>query len=804
AGLTRPAAQFAATALAEGEIDAEPEQDEAVNVDPQIGRRVGPYRLTRLLGVGGMGSVYAAERVEGGFRQTVAIKLVSGIHPGLTARFEHERQILADLRHPAIAQLLDGGRTSEGMPYFALEYVEGHSLTDHVRELGLDLGGCIRLLIEVAQALAYAHRRGVIHRDLKPGNILVTTDGHPKLLDFGIAKLLDPTAASTLTHQQIGPMTPAYAAPEQFRGNALGVHTDIYQFGVLLFRLISGRWPYRAEVDDPLAWARAVSEQTPLSLRAVLRQREVSSTERSTDRRSELPVQGGVDLDAVTRRCLAKQPQARYPDMASVIVDLQRWLGGVAGPVVAPPRRWVWPVLGLAAALSMAGAGWWAVSRPESAALESVRWDEHPALLAFGLQPNNLHASRPETEGLVRRALLAEAQGDGPAAMALLETAHRTDAETPVPAVLVAYWGSSHLGEEAAKGWLAEGRQRLQHLDDPYLDLFAGFVEADAFGNAQDSLRQSAALLALQPRAWFLHYARAHAYTRLDLPAAALREIQAIDVPADGHRRLLDVIADRASLGDPEGAWALWETLPAAPDNPQREALRARLTYSSGDLAGARAAYRSAVARARAVGRRDIEARGLLWAGAFGVALGDDDAGAAADLNAARSRLVGRSQYGYAVDAAILLAHLASWRGDRPTMLAQLSEAQALRAEQRPNPPGGILDLVAARLAGTPIPSLASEDEDYPQALPALLAARAALQAGDRATALSQLELARATGIGTSTYLEEAALLARELQAAEFELPPIDPPFGPYGRFAARRELGAGGSVVPARRTVPP
>jgi hypothetical protein len=288
--------------------------------------------------------------------------------------------------------------------------------------------------------------------------------------------------------------------------------------------------------------------------------------------------------------------------------------------------------------------------------------------------------------------------------------------------------------------------------------------------------------------------------TRVELPAAALRELQAIDVTRLGHRKLVDAIADRGALGDLEGAWAQFHRLETDLEDPQRAALQARLTYSSGDLAGARALYRDAVARARAVARMDIESRGLLWAGAFGVALGDDDGGAEADLRSARTRLGSRQQFRFASDAALLLAQLAHWRGDREAVAGHIADARELRARLSNEPGAGLIDLVDARLTGAAIPEQAAVDDDYRAALQSLLDARGALQRGDTTAARAALEQARNAGVGESLYVEEAALLARELGAPGFELAPIDPPFGPYVRYATRRELGAGASVVPARR----
>ncbi len=297
----------------------------------QLGRRVAAFQLDQLLGAGGMGTVFRAHRVDGGFEQVVAIKLVLSAHPGLRERFRKEQEILAALNHPNIAQLIDGGETEQGLPFLAMEFVDGVPITDYCREHHPDLVPRLRLLVKVAAALAHAHRNLVIHRDIKPNNILVThSDGRPKLLDFGIAKLIGEDRFQELTAQHVGPMTPAYAAPEQFLGRPITVATDIYQFGVLMFRLITGRLPYEAESDDPMAWGRAVLEDDPITLG-----RALAGVPGARRRGAIRTVNGEVhrDLDAIVRMALAKEPNRRYSSMDALIADLEAFLDG--RPVLA-------------------------------------------------------------------------------------------------------------------------------------------------------------------------------------------------------------------------------------------------------------------------------------------------------------------------------------------------------------------------------------------------------------------------------------------------------------------------------------
>src|SRR5574341_69028 len=216
----------------------------------KVGRQVGSYKLVREIGRGGMGAVYLAVRADREFRQRAAIKLVKrGMDTDFVIRrFRNERQILAALNHPNIARLLDGGTTTDGLPYFVMEYIEGMPIHRYCDTHRLAVAERLKLFRQVCAAVAYAHEQQVIHRDIKPGNILVTGDGTPKLLDFGIAKILDPDlAADTLnpTATAMRLMTPDYASPEQARGEQVTDATDQYSLGVLLYELLTGRRPHQ-------------------------------------------------------------------------------------------------------------------------------------------------------------------------------------------------------------------------------------------------------------------------------------------------------------------------------------------------------------------------------------------------------------------------------------------------------------------------------------------------------------------------------------------------------------------------------
>ncbi len=783
-GLDQPAAGLVGSVL---------QGQRAAGGDRHLNRRIGPWVLRRLVGAGGMGAVYEGERVEGGFRQRVAVKLIGGVHPGLHERFARERQILAELRHPNIPQLFDGGETDDGMPYLVQEFVEGRSIIEHAEGTAADLDRRLDLLVKVGEALSYAHRRKVLHRDIKPNNILVAPDGSVKLLDFGIAKLLDDTGQPTLTKQLLGPMTPDYAAPEQFRGEPLSAATDIYQFGVLAFRLLSGRSPYRIDSADALAFGRAVCDEPPLGLVSVLDEEGVFDRLGGTGgsgRRRSLK-QRWTDLDRILRRCLAKRPEDRYPGMEALIADLE----AVREDAVPQARRGFdgrrRARLALIVALLalVAGTIGWGLRH-------GLPWVEDAftdtMLVGLGLDAGNIHPARSDTPQLLQQALATEARGDVASALVLLENLHRHDDRTPVPAMLLGYWTRVHGDEATMKAWQQRAAERLRAIDDPHLELVHRMMLSDTAGDYDESLRISAAVLELSPDAWFVRLARSHMFNLRGLRTAAVRELQQIAPASLKHRKLVDAVADRASFGDLAGARALAERLSADMGSATYALLQARLAYSSGDLTGARRAFREAVELARAEAHLDIEARGLLLLGITEGAAGEYRSAATA-LRSARQRLGARLRYGDAADALICLAQIEALQSNPEAARRELQAARGIlrdRGGQRADPH---LELMAARLFGEARPDAAH----YPEDARALLAARRALIAGDAESARRQVGIAAELGARDSHFVEEYALLARELGLPEPALAPIDPPFGPFTRYAARWALGAGTSILP-------
>ena len=294
------------------------------------GARVGPWRLTSMLGSGGMGEVWAAERADGAFEQRAAVKLVRADRgaEAIVGRFLAERQILASLDHPHIARLLDGGLAPDGRPYFALELVEGSPVTDWARLTQPSLDELLGRVLDLCDAVEAAHQRLVVHRDIKPGNVLVTADGRLKLLDFGIAKVIEADVDTRETQLGGRPCTPAYAAPEQLLGEPVTTATDVYLIGALTFELLTGRPPF---MRDPAALPRLLeslrTEEPPPPSRVAAAAPALTGTRWAGRLRG--------DLDTVVTRALQADPARRYRTVAALADDLRRFLEG--RPVTARP-----------------------------------------------------------------------------------------------------------------------------------------------------------------------------------------------------------------------------------------------------------------------------------------------------------------------------------------------------------------------------------------------------------------------------------------------------------------------------------
>jgi tetratricopeptide (TPR) repeat protein len=295
------------------------------NLSAVEGRRFGPYRLIRELGRGGMGAVYLAARDDQQYESEVAIKVV---RPGLDTdfilrRFRRERQILARLQHPNIARLLDGGTSDDGTPYIVMEYIQGSWITSYADQENLSVEDRLRLFLPVCAAVEHAHRNFIVHRDLKPGNILIDQSGAPKLLDFGVSKLLRSDQIDSAETQGVGMMTPDYASPEQILGEPVTVVSDVYSLGAVLYQLLSRTRPHRIDQCTPLALERAICLDETLAPSAAVRSNGTLSRRLAGD------------LDNIILRAMQKEPERRYASVEQFAEDIRRHLDH--RPVVARP-----------------------------------------------------------------------------------------------------------------------------------------------------------------------------------------------------------------------------------------------------------------------------------------------------------------------------------------------------------------------------------------------------------------------------------------------------------------------------------
>ncbi|MCY7345892.1 MAG: serine/threonine protein kinase, partial [Pyrinomonadaceae bacterium] len=322
------------------------DEDEAA--DALLNQKIGNYKIVGELGKGGMGAVYLAERDDGKFQQNVAVKLLKRElnTADIRRRFRHERQILAAFAHPNIARLLDAGTTSDGLPFLVMEYVAGIPVDEFCESENLKLVERLELFRTICEAVACAHRNLVIHRDLKPSNVLVTKDGIPKLLDFGISKLLTPEFESDSAHTvtKLGAMTPEYASPEQLRGESVTTATDVYSLGVILFELLTAQRPFELKKHNAQEMIRAVCDTEPkrpssvvLSHSSLNAERTTQPNRQRTKHKAQMTKPNALrgDLDNIVLKALKKDASRRYSSVEQFSEDIRRHLANL--PVLARP-----------------------------------------------------------------------------------------------------------------------------------------------------------------------------------------------------------------------------------------------------------------------------------------------------------------------------------------------------------------------------------------------------------------------------------------------------------------------------------
>lgn len=341
--IDKPAIEVIAEAMA-----AEPAADPGRSTDPLIGRKIAHYRIVAKLASGGMGDVYRAVRADDTYEKEVALKLVSAGRnsPLFVERFRNERQILAGLDHPNIARLYDGGTTEDGIPYFVMELVDGENIDAYCARHRLSVGDRLSLFLQVCSAVEYAHRHLIIHRDIKPGNIFVTPEGVAKLLDFGIAKIVDTEIDGeqnpTMTNLHV--FTPAYASPEQVKGEPMTTASDVYSLGVVLYELLTGGMPYRSKGSAAHEISRQICETAPAKPSEAVPQTDAGTGTNGEPASTAAPAacEGSVeklskrlrgDLDTIILHALRKEPDRRYASVEKLAEDIRRHLDHL--PVLA-------------------------------------------------------------------------------------------------------------------------------------------------------------------------------------------------------------------------------------------------------------------------------------------------------------------------------------------------------------------------------------------------------------------------------------------------------------------------------------
>ncbi|MEP7097349.1 MAG: protein kinase [Dokdonella sp.] len=385
--------------------------EHAVDANSDIaGAMFGPYRALRPIGIGGMGEVWLAARADGEFEQQVAIKRLLYPTPELVRRFRHERRMLAGLQHPHIAQLHDGGVGTDGAPYFVMEYVDGEPITVYCDANHCGLRARVALILQVCSAVQYAHRNLIVHRDLKPSNVLVDADGQVKLLDFGIAKLLESTDGSDeATATLVQRMTPDYAAPEQILGEAVTTATDVYALGVLLFELLAGERPFkfgRVRGELERAMAATTPSASAIAARSIGTQRNWANRLRG-------------DLDRIISKAMAKEPERRYASAETLSDDLRAYLSG--RPVIARGddagyrlrkfvgRNRTGAVAVVAIALAMIAATAISLQQARVAQRQAQRADAEKSFVLGILDANNPDDTQGKGETLTARQILDRA-----------------------------------------------------------------------------------------------------------------------------------------------------------------------------------------------------------------------------------------------------------------------------------------------------------------------------------------------------------------------------------------------------------
>ena len=732
------------------------------------GTTLGPYTIIELVAVGGMGEVYRAEDTR--LHRDVAIKVLPAHLAADRAsleRFQREARAVAALSHPNILAIFDVG-SADGVQFAVTELLEGQTLRARMSHGKLETREALEILVDIADGVAAAHARGIVHRDLKPENIFITREGRVKVLDFGLARSSSGIFAAR-GEQALTEMLPTepgmvlgtvgYLAPEQVEARSPTPAADVFALGCILYEMIAGNVPFE-RTSAAHAMVALLHDDAP-----------------------RLVVDGDPllrDIDALVQRCLEKSPADRPADAGELGAEVRALLGGErlsrkfratvrAKKAIGPRLTAILLFLALIAGTLLF------IDHTRN------RQIDH----GYDLRASDIRGDG-ETKRLIELALRADADGNRAKAMELLEEAQRRDAKTAFPAAFLSSFHDAAGNFAAGKSWGNLALKRLDSGASTYESLLARYLLVPA-GDRSHELALANSALEVRPDAWRLRLAAAHIYLEQRERDAARRELKRIDVRKPDDRRLMLVLADRASLGDIEGAERDLQASRLMSRPSFRHYTEARITWSRGDAKRAGELYDQAADDAAAENLVPLEAEARVLAGIAYIRQGAwNDAQRRLASVALRARQLGLQHRVF--DSSAFGAY-AAWRaGDAVERDRKLAAAMAVHP---PTSPNASLRLLAIRM-GSPLWrtwSMKEIDADpATEASAVLIRAREAWAAGDLETAKRELRRARAEGIDATGDREEAELFAQELGLPSQLLPP-DPPYPNSLRFLAIFEL---------------
>jgi serine/threonine protein kinase len=732
----------------------------------QPGTHLGRYTILELVAVGGMGEVYRAEDAR--LHRDVAIKVLPAHlerDRNSLDRFYREARAVAALSHPNILAIFDFG-AENGIHYAVTELLEGETLRTRLNRGRLTTRETLEMLVAVCDGVAAAHARGIVHRDLKPENIFITRDGRVKVLDFGLARSASGLFAprgEMLTVTEMLPTEPGivigtvgYLAPEQVEARSPTPATDVFALGCMLFEMLTGHLPFE-RASSAHVMVALLHDDAP----------HLTPTSEPLMR----------DLDPLVQRCLQKDPHDRPHEAGELSIELRALLAGerISRALRAPLRRSRTRRIAIAAValitvLAFVGA---------YLMLRDPQLDH-----GYDVRASDVRGDA-ETKSLVGLALRADAEGNRPKAMELLEEAWRRPSATAIPPALLSSFNDAAGNAERAEYWANEATKRLPGAS-AYESLLVRYLEVPS-SNSQQELALAKSALDLRPNAWRMRLAAAHIYLGHRDREAARRELMKIDVQKPDDRRLMFVLADRASLGDADGAERELHQSRLVNRPSLLHYTEARIAWSRGDIRRAAVLFERAAEDATNEGLSTNEAESRELAGLALLRRGEwIEAQRRFATSGARARQLGLTFRTFT--STSLGAYAAYHIGDTEERDRKLTDAAAFAP---PGPPQAALRVLAIRMKSPVWKTWSTETiarDPQLASMMSLIRAREALEAGDAESAKRELRRARAESIDQTELREEAELLAAEL-GMPAQVLPADPPYPNILRYVAIFDL---------------